>query len=328
MLFGFSLDVIEDDIQQYEHVLLDALLFDRTSRKNIIWATDSYSYLGEGYAAADVMRPELITGEHKKLIQPRIAKTLEAQDSRTRDNAEVFTPSWVCNNMNNLVDEQWFGQAGVFNTSVGLTWVVNEAKIPFADKGTHTWKKYVDAKRLELSCGEAPYIASRYDTVTGELIPIGRRIGLLDRKLRVVNENTETEEDWLKWATRSFQSVYGFEFQGDNLLLARENLLLTFIDYYRESFEKSPEKAVLLQIARIISWNIWQMDGTKYVIPLSCKPVVHEDTVFFGEFSTEEPCPGCCKGDIHAHTGIYCRVFDWREKASLPFISMVKGAKS
>lgn len=37
-------------------------------------------------------------------------------------------------------------------------------------------------------------MVSRYDTVTGETISISQRIGLLDRKLRVVSENTETEE--------------------------------------------------------------------------------------------------------------------------------------
>lgn len=33
------------------------------------------------------------------------------------------------------------------------------------------WRKYVDARRLEISCGEAPYLVSRYDTVTGCEIP-------------------------------------------------------------------------------------------------------------------------------------------------------------
>lgn len=75
MLFGFTLDVVEEDIQQYEPALLAALLFDRSSRKNIIWATDSYANLGVGYAADDEMRPGLITGEQRKLIQPRITRT-------------------------------------------------------------------------------------------------------------------------------------------------------------------------------------------------------------------------------------------------------------
>lgn len=105
MLFKFNLDVIEEDIRAYDRALLDVLLFDRSSRKNIIWATDSYVDLGIGYAVGDEVRPELITGANRKLIQPRIAKSLEAQDSRTKDSAEVFTPSWVCNNRNNLIDD-------------------------------------------------------------------------------------------------------------------------------------------------------------------------------------------------------------------------------
>lgn len=84
------------------------------------------------------------------------------------------------------------------------------------------------------------YLVSRYDTVTGETIPISQRIGLLDRKLRVISENTDTEEEWLIWAKRAFQSVYGFEYQGDSLLLARENLFVTFVEVYRERFGKLP----------------------------------------------------------------------------------------
>ena len=83
----------------------------------------------------------------------------------------------------------------------------------------------MDVKRLEITCGEAPYLVSRYDTVTGRTIPISERVGLLDRKLRVVHENTGTEAEWKKWARRAVESVYGYEFQGDNLLLARENNL-------------------------------------------------------------------------------------------------------
>ncbi len=133
MLFKFNLDVIEEDIRAYDRALLDVLLFDRSSRKNIIWVTDSYVDLGKGYAVGDEVRPELITGANRKLIQPRIAKSLEAQDSRTKDSAEVFTPSWVCNNRNNLIDDSWFGRTGMFNCEDGHAWVVNIERIPFAE---------------------------------------------------------------------------------------------------------------------------------------------------------------------------------------------------
>ena len=59
------------------------------------------------------------------------------------------------------------------------------------------WQKYVDARVLEITCGEAPFLVSRYDVETGEVIPVPDRIGLLDRKLRTVNENAQTEENWL-----------------------------------------------------------------------------------------------------------------------------------
>lgn len=197
-------------------------VFDRTTRKNILWATDNYISLGVGFEVFSEITPNLITGPYAALIQPRIAKPKDAQAGRTRDKAEVFTPSWICNKQNNLIDAQWFGRTSVFNVENKTSWTASSGTISF--QGTKKdWKKYVDAQRLEVSCGEAPYLVSRYDTVTGERIPLYQRIGLLDRKMRVVQENAETPEDWLAWAQRAFESVYGFEYQGDNLLLAREN---------------------------------------------------------------------------------------------------------
>lgn len=34
------------------------------------------------------------------------------------------------------------------------------------------WQTYVDSRRLEITCGEAPYLTTRYDVETGELIPV------------------------------------------------------------------------------------------------------------------------------------------------------------
>lgn len=325
MFFTDIPDIVKVDIQQYEELLLKEILFDRTTRKNIIWATNNYVNFGSEYEFHSGIFPKQITGEYERLIQPRIAKTMETKDGRTKDKAEVFTPSWVCNKQNNIIDIQWFGYSGVFNKEIENSWIVNTSKVFFPGEGIHTWKKYVDAKRLEVSCGEAPYLVSRYDTVTGEKIPVEKRIGLLDRKLRIVSENAKTEKEWLKWAERAFQSVYGYEYQGDSLLLARENLLITYIDYFYEKFSRAPEKSLLLRIAKIISWNLWQMDGMKYVVPGSCKSIQYEDITLFGIKSIEEPCPGCEYDKIYEHTGTYCKIYDWRSKKSLLFISMMKG---
>ncbi len=324
MLFDIKLDVIEDDILEYSPKLLNLLLYDKTTKKNIIWATDDYASFGSEYQTECEIKPELITGKYSMLIRPRVAKSLEAQENRTKDRAEVFTPCWVCNTQNNLIDQQWFGKRDIFNIETDQNWNETLSKIKFHSQGNKTWKKYVDVKRLEVSCGEAPYLVSRYDTVTGELIPLKKRIGLLDRKLRVVSENTSGEKEWFEWALRAYQSIYGYEFQGDNLLLARENLFASFIEYYQNKFDSNPSLEQLTDIAGVISWNIWQMDGMKYVVPFSCK-ASYEQYSIFGSVTEEIKCPGCEKDDIYKHNGIYCKIFDWREKNSLTFVSMIKG---
>lgn len=305
------IDIEEQSIVDMSLDLMKVLLKDKTTGKNILWATDQYEFLGDAYRASQEILPDLITGNHTYIIQPRVLKTAEEQTRRTRDKAEVFTPSWICNQQNNLVDDAWFGVSGVFNVSDGTTWNVNPDKIIFPNG--KKWQDYVDARRLEISCGEAPYLVSRYDTVTGKTIPITERIGLLDRKLRVVNENTDTEEDWIKWVTRAYQSSYGYEYQGDNVLLARENLLLTFMDYYEDRFGKKPTLMQTKKIATIISWNIWQMDGITMTAPYSeAPPLFQQMTIFdfMDDESTQELVP------------MPCKIYDWRANTSIEFKSM------
>ncbi|MBD5427326.1 MAG: restriction endonuclease subunit M [Treponema sp.] len=259
------------------------LLIDHSTQKNIIWATNSYEDIGDGYRFKDEITPEKIIGEHGQLIRPRALKDRDEQIRRVKDKAEVFTPSWICNAQNNLIDEAWFGRANVFNEEITLedgshTWIPSEGEIEFSDEKGKTWKDYVRDMRLEITCGEAPYLVSRYDAVSGEPISdLKMRVGLLDRKLRVVSENTETSGDWIDWAKTALECTYGYEWQGDNLLLAREALMLTVLDYYRAKFCKEMPKQSIPGLAYIISWNLFQMDGLKYVIPCSCETVTPED---------------------------------------------------
>ena len=178
-----------------------------------------------------------------------------------------------------------------------------------------TWKDYVRDKRLEVACGEAPYITSRYDTTTGEFIPVNERIGILDRKLRVINENVNTSGEWLKAVQSAFKSTYAYEWQGDSLLLAREAMLFTFIENYRLKFNTEPLLKSIKYIAYIISWNVWQMDGIKGVIPNSCREIDKVEINLFGENETTHvKCEGCEKDKITKHTGIYSLVKDWSNK--------------
>lgn len=117
-----GIDLLEQELLNHERTLLEILLQDKTTKKNIIWATDDYAELGEPYSFKKEILPELVTGEQDSLIQPRVEKALEHQTNRTRDKAEVFTPSWICNAQNNLVDEQWFGRKDVFNIQKEMSW--------------------------------------------------------------------------------------------------------------------------------------------------------------------------------------------------------------
>ena len=253
--------------------VLPILLKDHTTGKNIVFATDSYAQQGEQYAPTSCMTERTLAG-----IEPRIAKQTHKQAERTRKRAEVFTPAWICCKMNNFCDEQWFNGDCPFNVQYETTWRALSKPVPFPN--AKAWQKYVDSRRLEITCGEAPFLASRYDASTGNILPVSRRIGILDRKLRVVSENAQTETDWLEWALRALQSVYGYELQGDSLLIARINLLATFADFLAYRWGRLATERELKQAARIISRNLWQMDGINAAVPFAKKTKDTQLTLF------------------------------------------------
>ena len=186
-------DILKNDLAPE---ILEQLLCDHTTGGNILWCTNDYESKGKGYQYADEIQQELITGEHGTIIRPRVLKSKAEQSDRVKDMAEVFTPSWVVKMM-----------------------------VDYVEIGVNTLT-------LELTCGEAPFLVSRYDATTGEPIAIGERVGVLDRKLRTINKQELNNEEWLSRVRLVFQTTYGYEWQGDSLLLARENLLYTFVDYY------------------------------------------------------------------------------------------------
>lgn len=304
------------DFEEYPvRPVLDILLEDKTTKQNIIWATDTYSALGADYLDTHHMTRDLFAGFRAGIIQPRIHRSREEQSARTKQKAEVFTPIWICNQMNNFCDEEWFGRKDVFNVQNGKERTTYEGLIEFSDPTA--WKKYVDSRRLEITCGEAPFLVSRYDAATGEVIPIKDRIGILDRKLRVVTENAQTEEEWLEWTIRAFQSVYGYEYQGDSLLIARVNLLYTFTDYFKQRWFRKATKKELETIANIIAWNIWQMDGLTDTVPGGKIEDPYEQLTIFDMLEPEEPKP--IKPEQQ------CKIYDWRSKCSVPFFEIKRG---
>ncbi|MBR3479667.1 MAG: Eco57I restriction-modification methylase domain-containing protein [Prevotella sp.] len=257
---------MENDIQPE---VLAMLLRDHTTGHNIIWATHDYETLGEGYSYNDEITLELITGKNGKVISPRVKKSKEQQSDRVKDMAEVFTPSWVVKKMVDYVDIA------------------------------------IDTRCLELTCGEAPFLVSRYDATTGEPITISERVGVLDRKLRMVINQRLSDEDWLAQMRRAFQSTYGYEWQGDSLLLARENLLYTFIDHYEARFGSKPDVPLLQEFAEIISWNLWQMDGLTYRTPREKSEEPPQAQLSIFDEAPAKTLPPLCK------------IMDWQENKTI-----------
>ena len=306
--------------------VLPLLLKDKTMKRNIIWATASYASLGEYYADSAQITENALRNMGRDSIQPRILKAQEEQQKRTRTHAEVFTPAWICCRMNNHLDEEWFGRKDVFNVQQHRDWTPTEGRIAFPKRRHASWRLYVDSRRLEITCGEAPFIVSRYDAATGEEIPIERRIGLLDRKLRIVGENTDGEQEWVKWAIRAIQSVYGYEYQGDNLLIARINVLMTFVEYMEALWRRKPTEKELKTVANIIAWNFWQMDGLTGTVPKGnlqapepeVKPITMEELGWFA---------GIDGGKVPTQTAEQettppCRVCNWRQAHTVTFDSL------
>lgn len=294
---------------------LKILLRDKTTKENIIWATNSYHNYGIDYYENKQITVNTLMGWGAMTLQPRVLKNQIDQKARTRKKAEVFTPGWICNEMNNTLDEDWFGRKNVFNFENGESWITYEGKIVFPKN--KNWMDYVYSKRLEITCGEAPYIVSRYDASSGELIQcLVDRIGILDRKLRIINENVDTEEEWFKWVQKAYQSTYGYEFQGDNLLIARINLLLTFVDNMKYKWNRQPTTKENRKIANIITWNLFQMDGLTYTVPnFESHPNYEGITIdqLLGEVEEKKK---------HLYK---CKIKDWRGNKTVLFDELKKG---
>lgn len=56
--------------------MLERLLLDKTTGKNILWATDAYAELGEGYQKEQGIEAARITGAHVGIITDRAGKAL------------------------------------------------------------------------------------------------------------------------------------------------------------------------------------------------------------------------------------------------------------
>ena len=327
----YGRDVPESWLRETAPVVLDLLLVDRSTGGNIRWCTDDYATLGEGFGCKDEITADRICGP-EPIIRPRVDKGLDEQKARVSAKGEVFTPAWVCNAQNNLVDRKWFGkEVPIFNivAKTGKEWTPTEKNDLWnIIKKNDTARAYVSLVRMEMACGEAPYLTSRYDAASGGSIAVANRIGLLDRKLRLVSDLArDSKAKWIENARVALQSVYAFDWQGDNVLLARENLLFATLEAFAARWTEVSgiSLSVVEEFASILSWNVFQMDGVKFVVPDTCHDEAH--TLPELQLGTAPPaptpCPGCESGDRRLHNGVRPLVVDWTkpvfEPRAVPF---------
>ncbi|MGO1372540.1 MAG: Eco57I restriction-modification methylase domain-containing protein [Senegalia sp. (in: firmicutes)] len=275
--------------------ILKILLKDRTTRKNIIWATDSYQNLGEGYQAKDYIKEKLFKNGAGELIKPRLEKDDEEQSKRTRGKGEVFTPIWIIKKKIDLIEEEF-------------------SKLEL--------EEYINKKWMEITCGEAPYIVNRYNTVTGEYLAINERVGFLDRKLQRISKEIIEENEWFSMVLIAYQASYGYEYQGDSLLIARENLLNSFIDYYIDKFNYHPAFEKVEEIAKVISYNIFQMNGLKYTVPMPEKIITKKQDVQIDFFGNPEPKDQ--QLEIVIEEGEEVKIKNWLNNRMIKFKDLVK----
>lgn len=251
-----AIDISEEQLAKESADLLKILLKDRTTKKNIVWATHSYNLLGKGFSPSDSISPSKVTGNYANLIQPRSEKSKYEQKDRTKIRAEVFTPTWLVAKQNGYVE---------------------------ADLEALDLEDYIQVRWLEITCGEAPYMVTRYDTVTGKEIPLSERVGFVDRKLQRISREVSDEVTFYEFVKKAYRASYGYEYQGDSLLLARENLLATFEDYYLAKTGNQPTLDQKKEIATIISYNVFQMDGLKKISPYSAKQEQSQQLSLFSD---------------------------------------------
>lgn len=284
----------EENVLRKHKELLKILLKDQTTGKNIIWATTNKELSGTTFVGQEELIRKPIKLDEAQFIKPRIEKLVEEQKERTKGRAEVFTPTWIVKKMVDTADADFQG--------LSLT-------------------RYVEKTWIEITCGEAPYIVSRYDAVTGRSIPVMERVGFLDKKLQRITREIDEPKKWIIFAKKAYKSTYGYEFQGDSLLIARENLLYSFIEYYSYKFNMEPEARIIKEFAKIISFNIFQMDGLKYTIPLTGTISEKEETkaeqivLFEFEDDGEEDYK-------EFNVGVPVLIKDWKKNKMIEFRSL------
>ena len=115
--------------------------------------------------------------------------------------------------------------------------------------------------------------------------------------------------------------MYGYEYQGDNLLIARINVLRTLEDAIQEAGYESYRTADLKKLANIISWNFWQMDGLTGYVPFRALDESYYQPSIFDLLTQTEEIPD----EANNHEAILAKIYDWSNNSELEYNDMQLG---
>ena len=99
-------------------------------------------------------------------------------------------------------------------------------------------------------------------------------------------------------------------------LLTRVNLLLTYAEHLQARWQRKPTEEEMQPIAKIITWNVWQMDGLHLSVPGGKPQPEAEQLNLFSMFGTmEEQTPA-----------VSCKVKNWRSNKTQNFETIQEGS--
>lgn len=234
----------------FENVTHEEGVSHEDSRKSHIFESVSLEEIVNSTKENPVIREILLQERTTKMrfginpdeVVPRYMKSAALRKERTKTKAEVFTPIEVVKKMNDSFDDGFTGSD----------------------------IDYIKRTVLEVTCGEAPFLTTRYDPYKGHSIPIEERVGHLDRKLQHIH--TDDEMEWSIQAEFALKSTYGYEWQEDSLYIARMNVLLSVVESFVNKFGESPKD--IARWAEIVSYNLFRMDGVSLCLPETDTPAL------------------------------------------------------
>lgn len=103
-----NVELTKTELEKKYPGILGFLSIGRTSSKNIIWTTSNYSRFGKGFMSTDHIPLKYLVNHSRQIVKPRILKSKTKQKKKSKDTAEVFTPAWVYNLQNNIINKERF----------------------------------------------------------------------------------------------------------------------------------------------------------------------------------------------------------------------------